>query len=281
MRPRAEESLELRWIGRLGAAILLTGQVWLHLIQGKVCHRKIMEHMVKVGPASISPVILVNTCAGMIFTIQTARELQHFGAASSVGGAFALAFCRELAPILSASIIAGQVGSSFAAEIGAMQVTEQIDALYMLRTDPIDYLVLPRVIACCLMLPIVTMIALVTGIAGGIFAAQQFYQISPATFLESVRNFLEPSDMLIVVFKGFIFGTLVAVIGCSWGLTTKGGVKQVGASATAAVVTAWICIFVIDFFISVFLLSRRPTPWWRNLGRRTRSTAIELRRQSR
>ncbi|MEM7725287.1 MAG: MlaE family lipid ABC transporter permease subunit [Cyanobacteria bacterium P01_A01_bin.45] len=254
-----EDSLGLRWFARLGAAVLLTGQVWLHLIQGKACHRKIMEHMVKAGPASISPVILVNACAGMIFTIQTARELEQFGAASNVGGAFALAFCRELAPILSASIIAGQVGSSFAAEIGAMQVTEQIDALYMLRTDPIDYLVLPRVIACCLMLPVVTMIALVTGICGGIFAAQQFYQISPTTFLDSVRDFLEPSDVFIVVIKGFIFGTLVAVIGCNWGLTTRGGVKQVGASATAAVVTTWVCIFMIDFLLSILLIGKPLT----------------------
>ncbi|MFM9159807.1 MAG: ABC transporter permease, partial [Dolichospermum sp.] len=96
--------------------------------------------------------------------IPTARELVRFGAVNTVGGAFALAFCRELAPILTASIIAGQVGSAFAAELGAMRVTEQIDALYILRTDPIDYLVLPRVIACCLMMPIMMIFSLIVGI---------------------------------------------------------------------------------------------------------------------
>jgi phospholipid/cholesterol/gamma-HCH transport system permease protein len=253
---RSKENLEQSWIVRLFAAILLFGQVWLHLLQGKTCYRKILAHMVTAGPASISPVLLVNLFAGMIFTIQTARELVRFGAVEAVGGAFALAFCRELAPILTASIMAGQVGSAFAAEIGAMRVTEQIDALYMLKTDPIDYLVLPRVIACCLMVPVLTIFALVTGIAGGIFAGMQFYQIEPESFLESVRSFLLPSDLFIVLLKGLIFGVLVAVIGCSWGLTTKGGAKQVGESATIAVVTSWVTIFIMDFFISLLLFEK-------------------------
>ncbi|WP_251960272.1 MlaE family lipid ABC transporter permease subunit [Nostoc commune] len=246
------------WIVRCFAAILLFGQVWLHFLQGKTYYRKILQHLVTSGPGSISPVLLVNGFAGMIFTIQTARELIRFGAENAVGGAFALAFCRELAPILTASIMAGQVGSAFAAEIGAMQVTEQIDALYMLKTDPIDYLVLPRVIACCLMVPLMTILALVTGIIGGVFAASKFYQILPETFLESVRNFLEPSDLFIILLKGFIFGVLVAIIGCSWGLTTKGGAKEVGESATKAVVISWVSIFIIDFFLSLLLLEQ-PT----------------------
>ncbi|KOP24819.1 transporter [Hapalosiphon sp. MRB220] len=192
----------------------------------------------------------------MIFTIQTARELVKFDAVNTVGGAFALAFCRELAPILTASIIAGQVGSAFAAEIGEMSVTEQIDALYMLKTDPIDYLVVPRVIACCLMLPILTILGLVIGICGGVFAAMQFYQVDPEIFLESVRNFLTVPDILTVLLKALIFGVLVAVIGCNWGLTTTGGAKQVGESATAAVVTSWVLIFIVDFFLSLMLYEK-------------------------
>ncbi|MBW4613983.1 MAG: MlaE family lipid ABC transporter permease subunit [Desmonostoc vinosum HA7617-LM4] len=252
------KNFEQSWTVRCFAAVLLFGQVWLHLLQGKTYYRKILQHMVTAGPASISPVLLVSGFAGMIFTIQTARELIRFNAVNTVGGAFALAFCRELAPILTASILAGQVGSAFAAELGAMRVTEQIDALYMLKTDPIDYLVLPRVIACCLMLPFMTVFALVTGISGGVFAAAQFYQIEPETFLESVRDFLEPADMYIILLKGFLFGLLVAVIGCSWGLTTKGGAKEVGESATKAVVTTWVSIFMMDFFLSL-LLFQKPT----------------------
>ncbi|AKG20780.1 transporter [Calothrix sp. 336/3] len=254
MQPR--HKIGRSWILRFCAAVLLVGQVWLHLLQGKVYHRQIMEQMVIAGPGSILPAFLVNFFAGMIFTIQTARELVKFGAENTVGGAFALAFCRELAPILTASIIAGQVGSAFAAELAEMQVTEQIDALYMLKTDPIDYLVLPRVIACCVMVPVITILALVIGVIGGVFVGFYFYQVTPEVFLESVRDFLGISDILTVLLKGLIFGMMVAVIGCSWGLSTVGGAKQVGESATAAVVTTWVAIFMVDFFLSLLIFEK-------------------------
>jgi phospholipid/cholesterol/gamma-HCH transport system permease protein len=246
-----KRAIEQAWSIRYFSALLLFGQIWLHFLQGKTYYRKIIQHMVTAGPVSLPPVLLVGGFAGMIFTIQTARELVRFGAVETVGGAFAVAFCRELAPILTASIIAGQVGSAFAAELGAMQVTEQIDALYMLKTDPIDYLVLPRVIACCLMMPVMMIFALVIGISGGIFAASEFYQVAPEIFLNSARDFLTISDVLMILVKGLIFGLIVAVNGCSWGLTTKGGAKEVGESATTAVVTTWVTIFIADFFLSV------------------------------
>jgi phospholipid/cholesterol/gamma-HCH transport system permease protein len=236
---------------RFGFTILLVGQVWLHLLQGKTCWQKISEHLFKTGPASMIPVLCVNLLAGMIFTIQTARQLESMGAVNSVGGVFAMAFCRELAPIVTASIVAGQVGSAFAAEIGAMKVTEQIDALYTLRTDPIDYLILPRVLACSAMVPILIVLGLVCGILGGIFAAAQFYQLPPWVFLDSVRSFLKTSDLINLGFKGVLFGGAIATISCGWGMTTYGGVKQVGESATAAVVISGIAIFAIDLVISL------------------------------
>ncbi|MEA5581102.1 MlaE family lipid ABC transporter permease subunit [Nodularia harveyana UHCC-0300] len=254
MQPK--KKLDQLWIIRCFAAVLLFGQVMLRLLQGKTYYRKILSHMVTAGPSSVSPVLLVGGFSGMIFTIQTARELLKFGAVDAIGGAFALAFCRELAPILTASIVAGQVGSAFAAEIGAMRVTEQIDALYMLKTNPIDYLVLPRVIACILMMPIMMIFALIIGITGGVFAASHFYNIDPETFLESVRTFLHPSDLTMILVKGLIFGAIVAINGCSWGLTTKGGAKEVGESATTAVVTTWVLIFMMDFFISVLMFDK-------------------------
>jgi phospholipid/cholesterol/gamma-HCH transport system permease protein len=236
---------------RFGFTFLLVGQIWLHLIQGKTYWRKISEHLFKTGPASMIPVLLVNVLAGMIFTIQTARQLEKFGAINSLGGAFAIAFCRELAPILTASVVAGQVGSAFAAELGAMKVTEQIDALYVLRTDPIDYLILPRTIACCCMVPILIVLGLACGILGGIFAASQLYHLPPVMFLESARNLLVPTDLIGLWIKGFIFGGAIATISCGWGMTTYGGVKQVGESATAAVVVSAIAIFAIDLIISL------------------------------
>jgi phospholipid/cholesterol/gamma-HCH transport system permease protein len=142
------------------------------------------------------------------------------------------------------------VGSAFAAEIGTMRVTEQIDALYMLKTDPIDYLVIPRVIACCLMLPILTILAIILGMAGGVLIAESLYGISQDVFLDSARDFLTVWDLVSAALKAVVFGALIAIIGCSWGLTTTGGAKGVGQSTTTAVVTALLAIFITNFFLS-------------------------------
>jgi phospholipid/cholesterol/gamma-HCH transport system permease protein len=238
---------------RFLSAVLLGGQTAVRLLTRKIYRRNVLEHMFAVGPQSLNPVLMTNFFAGMIFTVQTARELAHYNAVEAVGGAFAIAFCRELAPILTASIIAGQVGSAFAAEIGSMRVTEQIDALQMLKTDPVDYLVVPRVIACCLMLPVMTVLGLVTGISGGLLIGVSLFHLPTTEFLRSVQSVLVLSDLLSIVVKAFIFGAIVAVLGCSWGLTTTGGVKGVGQSVTAAVVTTWVSIFVVNFFLSLVL----------------------------
>ena len=257
---QSKRRIEPSFLFRLYTAFLMLGQVSLRIMRGRLRRDAVVEQMIAAGPGALLPVLLVALFGGMIFTIQTARELSVFGAQNIVGGAFAIAFCRELAPILTASIVAGQVGSAFASELGAMKITEQIDALYMLRTNPIDYLVLPRVVACCLMLPILNTFALVVGVLGGMGAAYQFYGIAPANFLQSVQTFLAPGDLLNIGLKGVVFGLLVGIIGCSWGLTTEGGAKQVGQAATSAVVTAWISIFMSDFLMSAFLFHQSPLP---------------------
>ncbi len=248
-----DETFNNRWFQRFLVTLFLGGQVLLRVLQGKIDRRKIMEHLVTVGLDSLRSVLLIAFFAGMIFTVQSARELIRFGAVGAVGGAFAVAFCRELAPVLTGGVVAGQVGSAFAAEIGEMQVTEQIDALYMLRTNPVDYLVVPRVIACCVMLPILTIFSVAVGILGGLFVAVYFYELEPSVFLESVRTFLGPWDLVTVAIKSVIFGLIIALVGCGWGLTTAGGGKGVGQAATAAVVTSWVFIFVADFFLSLLM----------------------------
>jgi phospholipid/cholesterol/gamma-HCH transport system permease protein len=147
-------------------------------------------------------------------------------------------------------VLAGRVGSAFAAEIGTMRVTEQIDALYMLKTDPIDYLVIPRVIACCLMLPILTIFSIIVGLVGGMLVADNLYSISQSVFLDSAQNLLGVWDLFSAALKAVCFGALIAVIGCSWGLTTTGGAKGVGQSTTTAVVTALLAIFMSNFFLT-------------------------------
>jgi phospholipid/cholesterol/gamma-HCH transport system permease protein len=233
-------------------AIFLGGQIPVRILTGRIYRRNVLEHMFAVGPDSLNPVLMINLFAGMIFTVQTGRQLVHYEALDALGGAFAIAFCRELAPILTASIIAGQVGSAFAAELGSMRVTEQIDALQMLKTDPVDYLVVPRVLACC-MLPVMTMVGLVTGICGGVFIGSFLFKLPMSEFLGSIQSDLVLSDLFIIVTKAFIFGAIVAILGCSWGLTTTGGVKGVGRSVTSAVVTTWVSIFVVNFFLSLAL----------------------------
>ncbi len=238
------------WFGRLLAATLLGGQVFVHLFTGKIHRYNTLEQLAAVGPASLLITMLTASTIGMVFTIQVAREFLSLGAGSTVGGVLGLALTRELAPVFTAVVVAGRVGSAFAAELGTMRVTEQIDALYILKTDPIDYLVIPRVIACCLMLPILTIISIITGMSGGFLIATGLYGISQSVFIDSARNFLDVWDLSSAAIKAFCFGGLIAIIGCSWGLTTTGGAKGVGQSTTASVVTALLAIFVSDFFLS-------------------------------
>ena len=238
------------WLQRLIAALFLMGQVVVHLLKARINRRNTLEQMAVVGPDSLSIALITAAFVGMVFTIQVAREFLDFGAGQAVGGVLALALTRELSPVLTAVVIAGRVGSAFAAEIGTMRVTEQIDALYVLKTDPIDYLVIPRVIACSLMLPILTIFSLITGMIGGLIVATSLYQISQETFIDSIRNFLQVWDLCSALIKSVIFGALVAIIGCNWGLTTTGGAKGVGESTTTAVVTALIAIFISNFFLS-------------------------------
>jgi len=240
------------WFYHLVMACFLGGQVLVRLLQGRVNRQRVLEQMVTAGPGALAPVLLTNLFAGMIFTIQTARELERFGATFAIGGAFALAFCRELAPILTAAILTGQVGSAFAAEIGCMKVTDQIDALKVLRTDPVEYLVVPRVLACCVMLPVLTVLGLVLGISSGAMVARLLYQVPLGQFLDSVRSLMVLNDLIAVLLKSMLFGAMVGLAGCTWGLTTTCS-RSVGRSATAAVVTTWVGLFVVDFFVSLLL----------------------------
>jgi phospholipid/cholesterol/gamma-HCH transport system permease protein len=249
IRPQTGLSL---WLNRLFAAILLGGQAALHLFKTKINRRNTLEQMAVVGPDSLTIALVTASFVGMVFTIQVAREFINFGSGNLVGGVLAIALSRELTPVLTAVVVAGRVGSAFAAELGTMRVTEQIDALYILKTDPIDYLVIPRLLACCLMLPFLSVLSLLTGLLGGLGVAMALYSdsISRYTFMNSVQNMMGVWDVLGGCIKSVVFGALIATIGCSWGLTTTGGAKGVGQSTTTAVVTSLLAIFVANFFLS-------------------------------
>ncbi|AFY73287.1 conserved hypothetical integral membrane protein [Synechococcus sp. PCC 7502] len=242
------------WFVKVLQTFLLAGQVVWHLLVKRKLHwRNTLEQMSAVGTESLLITLVTASFVGGVFTIQVAKEFINFGAQQAIGGVLAIALTRELSPVLTAVIIAGRVGSAFAAEIGTMQVTEQIDALYMLRTDPIDYLITPRVIACILMLPILTTLSLLTGMTGGILISQSLYNIPQAVFLNSVLNFLKTWDLISAVIKSIVFGGLIALIGANWGITTTGGAKGVGQSTTTAVVTALLAIFISNFLLTWLL----------------------------
>ncbi len=242
------------------AAAFLGGQALLHLLTGKIHRRNTLEQLRLVGPESLGIILLTAATIGMVFTIQVAAEFLRFGIGSAVGGVLAIALGREIAPLITAVVLAGRVGSAFAAEIGTMQVTEQIDALYILKTDPVDYLVVPRMIACCVMTPISTLLSFVTGMLGGLILSDWVYNISNVVFLDSARTLLTPYDLVCSLIKGVVFGGLIAIIGCSWGLTTTGGAKGVGQSTTTAVVTALLLIFISNFFLSWIMFSILKQP---------------------
>ncbi len=254
-KPRRRRDLEAdNPVYHSAMAILLAGQVMHRLIRGRYGQRQIMDHLMCAGPRCLAPVVLTNICAGIIFAIQSAREMARFGAISTLGGVFAAAYCRELAPLLTAGVLACQVGSAFAAEIATMKLTQQIDALKMLRTDPIDYLVIPRVLACTIMLPVLTVLALFFGVAGGGLVTTYVYDVSMSSFLDGVRTYLSVTDVLMIMSKASLFGGVIAIASCSRGLTAACHGRGVGESATAAVVTAWVALFAIDLLVSCFAL---------------------------
>jgi phospholipid/cholesterol/gamma-HCH transport system permease protein len=243
----------VRWFKRLWSATLLGGQVLVHIIKLKFNYTNTVEQMRVVGPGSLWIALLISLTVGMVFTIQVAREFIAIGAGQAVGGVLSLALARELTPVLTAVVVAGRVGSAFAAEIGTMKVSEQIDALYILKTDPVDYLVIPRVIACCVMVPILTIMALGAGLAGGWLVATNVFSLSSKMFIESCQNLLNDWDIINAMIKGVCFGALIAIVGCNWGLTTSGGAKGVGESTTDAVVVSLLLIFISNFFLSYLM----------------------------
>jgi phospholipid/cholesterol/gamma-HCH transport system permease protein len=243
----------MNWLNRAGTSVLLAGQTFLHLLRGHIHRRNTLDQLSAVGLESLFIVLLTAVVISGVFTIQVAREFINFGASSLIGGVLAIALTRELTPVVTGVIMAGRVGSAFAAELGTMKVTEQIDALQVLRTDPVDYLVIPRVVACGFMLPILTMLSLIAGLIGGMIICATVYNISPNLFLDSAQTLLEPWDLIVCVLKAVVFGSLIAIVGSNWGLTTTGGAKGVGRSTTDAVVTALLSIFISNFFLSWIL----------------------------
>lgn len=215
--------------------------------------REWLRQAVRVGVDSIPVVALSSMFIGMVMALQTFRGFERFHAESFVASVVALSLTRELAPVVSALMIAGRIGSSFAAEIGTMRVTEQIDALYAMATEPIHYLVVPRVGATTLMLPPLVAVSNGLGIVGGWIVAVQLLGANPVVYWDRTFQFLDLNDLFSGLIKAAVFGLILAITGCSKGFFTTGGAEGVGRATTAAVVMGSLVILLSDFFLTKIL----------------------------
>ncbi|KAK8684880.1 hypothetical protein V6N13_040895 [Hibiscus sabdariffa] len=239
-----------RFLWRGLSVLVLAGQVIIRTLKGKVHWRNTIQQLERVGPKSVGVCLLTSAFVGMAFTIQFVREFTRLGLNRSIGGVLALAFSRELSPVVTSIVIAGRIGSAFAAELGTMQVSEQTDTLRVLGSSPTDYLVTPRVIATSLALPFLTLMCFTIGMASSALLADSVYGISINIILDSAQRALRPWDIISAMIKSQVFGMIISVVSCAWGVTTMGGAKGVGESTTSAVVISLVGIFMADFALS-------------------------------
>nr|YP_009745219.1 hypothetical chloroplast RF63 [Halymenia maculata]QIG87229.1 hypothetical chloroplast RF63 [Halymenia maculata] len=216
----------------------------------------ILEQMELVGPGSLSISLTTACFVGFVFTLQVAKEFLYFNATSLIGAVLTIAFVRELSPVLTSVILIGRIGSCFTAELATMTVTEQIDALYLLHTNPLIYLVIPRILASIYMLPILNIFSFATSLASSAFICFVFYGIDPTIFFMSSFSSLSLLDFFKSLIKTVIFGFTISVISCYWGLTATGGAKGVGQSTTSSVVTCLLSVFILDFILSYFMFGQ-------------------------
>jgi phospholipid/cholesterol/gamma-HCH transport system permease protein len=215
---------------------------------------EILAQMDSLGVGSLSIVVLTGMFTGMVLALQSSATLDVFGARPYVGRLVSLSMVRELGPVLTALMVTGRVGSGMAAELGSMVVTQQIDALRVLGSDPVRKLVVPRVVAGAFMVPLLTIISDTLGIFGGSLISIFQLQLSWEYYWRSVGQALGINDLIMGLSKPVVFGIILASVGCFMGLRTAGGTRGVGVSTTQSVVAASVMILISDFFMTKVLL---------------------------
>jgi phospholipid/cholesterol/gamma-HCH transport system permease protein len=202
-----------------------------------------------IGVSSVPVVAITGTFIGMVLAIQTYSQFAAMGFATKLGSVINVSLLKELGPVLAATMLAGRVGSSMAAELGTMRVTEQIDALSALGTNPIYYLVVPRFLACLFMIPLLTLLADFMGVIGGAVITTKLLGVDSYHYWYHSRNYVEGLDIFAGIFKVFFFGAAIALISCHRGFHSKAGAEGVGRAATEAFVYSFIAILAMDFMI--------------------------------
>lgn len=240
----------------IGEMVLLFWRTLLALPQAWRQRDKIFEQFFEIGNASLLMVCVLSFFIGGVIALQTGPVLVERGLATAVGGLVGISMAKELAPIMMSILIAGRCGSAMAAEIGSMRVYQEIDALRTMNVNPIHYLVLPRVVAMIVALPMLVMFAILVGWLGGAVVASATSQIdiSFQTFFATMRDVVGPEEVVNGVFKSFCFAWIVGTVSCQQGLNTRGGPRGIGRSVTKAVVNSIVLIVIVDYLLTRLLL---------------------------
>ena len=229
--------------------IVLSGRAIGNVFRSPHYSDDIFQQMDTIGVGSIYIVSLIGLFSGLVMGAQMSRALRTYGAQEQIGQIVSITLIRELGPVLTALLVAGRNASGIASELGSMKVTEQIDAMRALGTDPIQKLVTPRLIATSVMLPLLTIIADAIGLIGGFIIAYTMFDIRASQYWTSAWQILEYNDVVQGLLKPFVFAMIIALVGCYYGMSTAGGTEGVGRSTTKAVVVSSIWIFVVTYFI--------------------------------
>ncbi|MFN3479956.1 MAG: MlaE family ABC transporter permease [Thermodesulfovibrionales bacterium] len=243
----------IRFTEEMGSILLLLCSTLRHLVLPPLDMRNILRQMLEMGIRSLPVVLITAIFTGMVLALQTYTGFKRFGAEALVGSVVALSMTRELGPVLTALIVAGRAGAAMAAELGTMRVTEQIDALETLATNPIKYLIVPRFISGTFMLPSLVVISDIIGIIGGYLITVGLFGASSTVYWKRTWNYLEMNDIYSGLIKAAFFGASIALISCHRGFYTSGGAEGVGKATTGAVVLSSMTILVSDYFLSAWL----------------------------
>jgi len=236
----------------IGECSILLAQAARRFVVGRREVAETLDQLAFVGAASVPIVILTTFFSGSVLALYGTELLVRYGASSLVGATIGLAVCREIAPVLAGIMVAARCGSAMAAQIGMMQVTEQVDALRALRVDPIDYLVVPRVIAGVVALPMLGLIGVYSGLMGG-YVVSLANGVPGGAFVQSVKQYIMPWDFVGGLIKTVVFGLIVAIVACQQGLRTRDGAVGVGRVTTNTVVISMVLIYVSNYFIADLL----------------------------
>jgi phospholipid/cholesterol/gamma-HCH transport system permease protein len=243
----------MRFVEEGGRVMILLAQTLAWIFRPPLQGREILKQMEEVGVRSFPVVVITAAFTGMVLALQSFTGFKRFNAESMVGSVVALSMTRELGPVLTGLMVSGRVGSAMAAELGTMRVTEQIDALFTLATNPIKYLIVPRFLAAAIMLPLLVVFADVIGILGGYLVSVQILGTNPTLYIRRTWDFLEFEDLYSGLLKAVFFGMIVATISCYQGFSTEGGAEGVGRATTKAVVVSSLIILISNYFITAVL----------------------------